>query len=254
LEFFINHHKQSYQDFWLAPGLFFLTSYFIIIGYFFVQRKGLFATALFAALFLAYTAHFFAVDGLRVFAVVIASAYTFMLAVCIDSLSNKIEIWSKQCRIYINRASQFVKLHELRIGLGFPAIAAWLFFIGLASKKGLFINELPFLHIQLFGIRFLDYALVSCSVMIFLTFITPKLRAMPYLIALTKIMFIFPLLIIGIQYLRQSLGDGSYFSPGLKALSLCLALCLAVLSTKIELSNIGKRIFARISLFNKKSH
>ncbi len=252
LTLFINHYNQSPWEFWLTPGLLFLMSYLAIAGYFALQRKTLFVVALFMALGLAYTAHFFTVDGLRVFAVVISSAYVFMLAACIDLATARIDLVLNRVGAYATRAIRFFDAHALRIGLGFPIIAAWLFFIGLATNKGFFINELPLIHTRLLGVRFLDYVLVSFSAIVLLAFTVPKLRTVPHLTDAAKIIFVFPLLIIGIQYLRHLVGESTYFPLWIKVLSLCVALGLAWLSTKIKLDTIEDRARMSIAALKKR--
>jgi hypothetical protein len=216
LNFFINHHGHSLREFGLIPGI--------------------------------------TVDGLRVFAVVIASTYTLMLASWIDCLSPSIKHWHDLVGACIKRVSRLLDSHALRIGLGFPTMAAWLFFIGLSAKKGLFINELPLLHLRLFGIRFLDYALVICSIIIFFVLTMPKTHARPYLVRTSKFIFILPLSIIGVQYLRQNLAENTYLPFSLKVLFLSLALGLAFVGTNIQLSHVTRYARKGMALFKKRSN
>jgi hypothetical protein len=126
------------------------------------------------------------------------------------------------------------------------------FFIGLATGKGFFINELPLIHTRLLGVRFLDYVLVSFSTIVFLAFTVPKLRTVPYLTDAAKTIFVFPLLIIGIQYLRHILGGSAYLSTWFKVLALCVALGLVWLSTKIKLDTIEDRARMSIAALKKR--
>jgi hypothetical protein len=254
LNFFINHHGHSLREFWFIPGILFLTSYFVITGYFFIQRKILFAFAFLIAISLAYVAHFLAVDGLRVFAVVITSSYTLMLASFIDSFSPKTENWFNLIRAYANQVGRFLDSHALRIGLGFPTMAGWLFFIESSAKKGLFVNELPLIHTHLFGIRFMDLALVTCSIIIFLVLTLPRLHTKPYVAGISKFIFIFPLLIIGVQYLRQNVAENTYLPFWLKVSFLCLAVSLAFVGTKIKLSHVERYARNGRALFSKDSN
>ena len=177
-----------------------------------------------------------------------------MLASWIDSLSPNIKNWFDLVGACVKRVSRFLDSYALRIGLGFPTMAAWLFFIGLSAKKGLFINELPLLNLRLFGISFLDYALVSCSIIIFVVLTTPKLHARPYLVGTSKFIFILPLSIIGVQYLRQNLAENTYLPFWLKVLCLSLALGLAFVGTKIQLSHFKRYARKGMVLFKKRSN
>ena len=216
LSFFIDRYSQSPLVFWLVPGVTFLISYGLIVVYFIVQKKLLFALSLCCALGVAYLAHFLTVDGLRVFAVVISAAYVFMIAACIDAADPWLNLQIKKCTTYLANASQVFQAQALYFGIGFPILAAWLFFIGRAANKGLFINGIQFVHIRVFDMRLLDYALVISSLVILSTMIVPRLRSSVRVVVLAKLLFLAPLVIIGAQFIRQVLAPNLELALWLK--------------------------------------
>ena len=243
---FINHYNQSPSVFWLAPGLIFLFSYFLISSYFVFKKQALFAMALGGALCLAYTAHFLTVDGLRVFAVVISSAYVLMLATCIDSFYPRVEPIIQQGARRLTRAFEAAQSHTLYFGLGFPIAAAWLFFISTAANKGFFINEVPFIHNRLFDVRLLDYVLMATALFILLLMITPRLRNSWQLAITAKVIFFVPLFIIGTQYLRQLLSPNTSLPLWLKIALFAGALCLATLSAQFKFGKLLERTHQKL--------
>jgi len=242
LTLFINHYNQSPSTFWLTPGLFFLLSYVLIVGYFVLKKRVLFALALLGALCLAYTAHFLTVDGLRVFAVVISSGYVLMLATFIDSFYPKVEPIIQQGAQRSTIILNAFKTQTLYFSLGFPLASAWLFFVSAAANKGFFINEVPFIQNLLFGVRLLDYALMAGALFILSTAVTPRLRSTWQLAIVAKIIFFTPLFIIGMQYVRQILSPNTSLPLWLKLALLVFALCLATLSAKIKFGKLLVRM------------
>lgn len=84
--FFLERYEANIAGFWLTPGIPFLTLYFLIAAYFLMQKKNAFVFSVFLALGISYIALFWAVDGLRVFAVVIAAPFSYLLLSFIDNL------------------------------------------------------------------------------------------------------------------------------------------------------------------------
>ena len=85
--FFLERYETNMAGFWLTPGIPFLLLYFLIAAYFLMQKKFTFVFTAFLTLAIAYMALFWTVDGLRVFAVVIAAPYAYVLLSFINSLS-----------------------------------------------------------------------------------------------------------------------------------------------------------------------
>jgi hypothetical protein len=83
LDLGLDHFTQKYQtnmmSFWLTPGKLFLGVYFGVLFYLMLMRQWLLVVGSLAALLLAYAALFFTVDGYRIFAVIIAAPYIFLL-------------------------------------------------------------------------------------------------------------------------------------------------------------------------------
>ena len=85
--FFLERYETNMAGFWLTPGIPFLVLYFLIAAYFLMQKKFAFVFSAILALAIAYVALFWTVDGLRVFAVVIAAPFAYLLLSFINSLS-----------------------------------------------------------------------------------------------------------------------------------------------------------------------
>ncbi|MBU3631319.1 hypothetical protein [Polynucleobacter sp. AP-Melu-500A-A1] len=84
--FFLERYETNMAGFWLTPGIPFLALYFLIAAYFLMQKKFAFVFSALLALAITYVALFWTVDGLRVFAVVIAAPYAYLLLSFINSL------------------------------------------------------------------------------------------------------------------------------------------------------------------------
>ena len=85
--FFLERYETNMAGFWLMPGTPFLVLYFLIAAYFLMRKKFAFVFTAILALAIAYVALFWTIDGLRVFAVVIAAPYSYLLLSFINSLS-----------------------------------------------------------------------------------------------------------------------------------------------------------------------
>jgi hypothetical protein len=90
LIFFFERYQADIDGFWLTPGITFLILYGLILVYFLIRRQFLFVLSGMTALALAYVALFWTVDGLRVFAVIIAAPYGYLLIAFIQSASAQI--------------------------------------------------------------------------------------------------------------------------------------------------------------------
>ena len=84
--FFFERYEANMTGFWLTPGIPFLALYCLIAAYFLMQKKFAFVLTAILALAIAYLALFWTVDGLRVFAVVIAAPFSYLLLSFIDNL------------------------------------------------------------------------------------------------------------------------------------------------------------------------
>jgi len=88
--FFFERYQADVYGFWLTPGIAFLILYGLILSYFLIRRQFLFALSGLTALTLAYMALFWTVDGLRVFAVIIAAPYAYLLIAFIQSANTQL--------------------------------------------------------------------------------------------------------------------------------------------------------------------
>lgn len=84
--FFLERYEANVAGFWVTPGILFLVIYFLITIFFIIQKKFAFVLSTLLALVIAYGALFWTVDGLRVFAVVIAAPYSYLILSFIQSL------------------------------------------------------------------------------------------------------------------------------------------------------------------------
>lgn len=85
--FFLERYEANVPGFWLTPGVSFLVLYFLITAYFLIQKRYAFVLSALFALAIGYTALFWTVDGLRVFAVVIAAPFAYLPLSFISNLS-----------------------------------------------------------------------------------------------------------------------------------------------------------------------
>ncbi len=85
--FFLERYEANIAGFWLTPGILFLALYFLITSYFLMKKRYAFVFSALFALIISYVALFWTVDGLRVFAVVIAAPFAYLLVSFINSLS-----------------------------------------------------------------------------------------------------------------------------------------------------------------------
>lgn len=235
---FITRYNQSPSAFWFTPGILFLISYFLMASYFALSKKISFALPLIAALGLAYVAHFLTFDGLRVFAVVISGAYVLMMATFIEKIYPSLEVSANYLTPYLSNTTQAFRSQKLYFGIGFPMVAAWLFFISNAADKGFFINELPLIRLRILGICILDYALVAASLLILFTVVVPRLRSNSLTVFATKFIFLMPVIIIGSQHARQLLIPNAPLAIWTKVAILATAIVLATLISKIKLVSI----------------
>jgi len=84
--FFLDRYAANVAEFWLTPGIPFLGLYFLIALYFLMHKRFAYVLSAILALAIAYVALFWTVDGLRVFAVVIAAPFAYLLLSFINSL------------------------------------------------------------------------------------------------------------------------------------------------------------------------
>lgn len=85
--FFLERYETNMAGFWLTPGIPFLVLYFLIATYFLMKKEFAFVFTAILALAIAYAALFWTVDGLRVFAVVTAAPFAYLLISFLNSLS-----------------------------------------------------------------------------------------------------------------------------------------------------------------------
>ncbi|MEI6685752.1 MAG: hypothetical protein WCN64_06430 [Planctomycetota bacterium] len=90
--FFIERYQSNIAGFWLTPGIPFLLFYAIITGFFIYRRNYYFAIAAICSLSLGYFSIFITIDGLRVFAVTIVSAYILLMISFIQVICAKFKI------------------------------------------------------------------------------------------------------------------------------------------------------------------
>jgi len=84
--FFLGRYEENILGFWLTPGIPFLVLYLFICAYFLFQKKFAFVISSIFALALSYAALFWTVDGLRVFAVIIAAPFAYLLLCFMNAL------------------------------------------------------------------------------------------------------------------------------------------------------------------------
>ena len=88
--FFLERYESNILGFWSTPGIAFLTLYFLITAYFLIEKKYAFVFSALFSLAISYAALFWTVDGLRVFAVVIAASFAYLLLSFIQNISDQL--------------------------------------------------------------------------------------------------------------------------------------------------------------------
>jgi len=89
INFFIDRYHQDPLGFWYTPGKFFLVMNLVVFTYFAINRKFKVCFAQLIVLALAYFSLFITVDGLRVFAVVIAPGYLYLIVLFLNDIFYK---------------------------------------------------------------------------------------------------------------------------------------------------------------------
>jgi len=93
-------------------------------------------------------------------------------------------------------------------------------------------------HIRVFDMRLLDYALVISSLMILSTMIVPGLRSSVRVVVLAKLLFLTPLAIIGAQSIRQMLAPNLELALWLKVTVSIGAFGFAAVCASIKLGGM----------------
>jgi hypothetical protein len=252
LDFFIDRYNKAPVEFWLTPGASFLLIYGLSIGYFIINKYYFFASALVSSLLVAYTAHFFTLDGLRVFAVIIAGTYVFMLVTWIDAVYPWIESNVTKVRSFRSDITQLYNSRTIRFAVGSSILVIWFIFISHAIEKGYFLNEPQFLHKRVLDIRLIEYGLLICSIVILLIILKPSIVSAGWNKTISKFIFLTPLSIIGIQFLRQIFIPGIEGSLSLKIVLLVIALGFSALVSQIKLHRLVSWISSIQTLLIKK--
>jgi hypothetical protein len=252
IDFFIERFLVSQTEFWLTPGIWFLTLFFISTSYFLFIKRYLFSLATLLTLAVAYIAIFITVDGLRIFAVVISGAYAYILKVLIDSCYKRVtsKLYYLKNLIIV---PTFIKYNISYIFLGIVIGASWFLSISYAKSKGLFINHVPFINNEKITEIIIYFFIMLVSISIFIIFSKLSFHQSKWSENFIKLVFLIPLIIIGIQINRQS---GLINLNMLLINALILLLTLAVLLLfKIKMFElidcIGKYIWVTLRLTNK---
>lgn len=85
--FFYDRYQQNPLQFWIMPGVTFITLNTLMFCIFLFQKKWGLCLGLITSIAISYSALFITVDGLRVFSVVSCGAFVFLLIKTIDFLS-----------------------------------------------------------------------------------------------------------------------------------------------------------------------
>lgn len=84
--FFLERYEANVMGFWLTPGALFLILYFLMAAYFLLKKRITFVLSALFTLAISYAALFLTIDGLRVFSVIIAAPYAYLLATFIQTI------------------------------------------------------------------------------------------------------------------------------------------------------------------------
>jgi len=235
LKFFVEQYNTLAYGFWLTPGVPFLALYFCILLYFIYIKRVYFSLAMLVPLSFAYLAVFFTTDGLRIFAVTISSAYIFILREFVNA------VYPALCKIILGiklsaeRLLAKLKYKNIYLSCGLIITTFWCFGVDRAKSKGLLVNELPLLLNTMWGFSYYNIGLFVAGSLIFATIATPAFRQNTVILNCSKVIFILPILIIILQYLRNLFIPNQIFTLWIKLLVVILLLFLALGFIKIKI-------------------
>ena len=92
VEYFWDRYSLSPSSFWLTPGTTFLWVNGFFLAYLMIKKWYWVISAQLLTLTVAYISLFLTVDGLRVFAVVVACPFIYMISIVADSLTQKLAV------------------------------------------------------------------------------------------------------------------------------------------------------------------
>jgi hypothetical protein len=188
-----------------------------------------------SALLLAYVALFFTTDGLRVFAVVIAASYVWIIQMFIRSImrGRLTSLWASHSAAKLQRFKK--KVQPFYLALGLIIAIGWCVVLYKAKSKGLFINS-SLLMSNLMGnsIRVFDVGMFGLSTLIFLTIAVSSFRTNLTTTFLIKILFIAPLLFVIMQFIRQTIAPNEVLSPSILIISITIIFSLAMVFARIR--------------------
>jgi hypothetical protein len=235
MSFFVEQYEDSVIDFWLTPGIPFLSLYFFILFYFLHIKRVLLAFAMLVPLFLSFAAVFLTTDGLRVFSVTIASAYILILREFVNNIFPNFFNFYKKIKLLLELFLNKYKFKDIYIVSGLIISIMWYLLIERAKSKGLFMNELPLLSNTFFSVNYYFLGIWIASIAIFKTITLPFLRRTNFIFQCMKMIFILPLLLILFQYLRITFYPDQVFSFDKKIYILILLLLCTLIFLKINM-------------------
>jgi uncharacterized membrane protein YeaQ/YmgE (transglycosylase-associated protein family) len=243
LDFFIEQHNASASGFWLTPGVPFLALYFCIFLYFIYVKRVFFSLAMLVPLSLSYLAVFFTIDGLRIFAVTISSAYVFVLREFVNAVYPAVHKIFLGIKLSVERVFTKSNYKNIYLSCGLIIATFWCFGVDRAKSKGLLVNELPLLLNTMWSISYYDIGLFVAGGLIFVTIAIPAFRQNMLILNCAKAIFIFPILLIILQYSR------SFFFPN-QIFTFWIKLTIALLLLFLVLGFLKVKILELLDYFN----
>ena len=237
IEGFIYRYAVSPINFWLLPGAPFLFAYAAITLFFLCLRKYVFSLTLVGILAVAYATCFFTLDGLRVFAVIILAAYLLLLSLFIEKTYPKLQVLAAQYQDTIRRAQKQIQAQILYIALGFPLVSFWLYLIKVSKKKGLLLNDPAILKLLGLTDSLIQALLLSTALVIFTIMSLPAARTHSLISNITKIIFVLPLSLICIQYVRHMIAPNESLSLTMKILCSFVLIAIPLLIVRLNITH-----------------
>jgi len=235
LGFFIKQYEASVSGFWLTPGVPFLALYFCIALYFLSMKRALFSLAMLVPVSLSYLAVFLTTDGLRVFAVTISSAYVFVLKEFVNAIYPTVQRACISNKLFIERFLDKVNYKNFYLSCGLIITFVWFLVVDRAKSRGLLVNELPLLLKTLWGVSYYYIGVCVASSLIFFTVALPGFRQNSFIFNCIKVIFIFPLSLIFLQYLRTAFFPAQVFTLWVKLTLVFLLLLIALAFLKLNI-------------------
>lgn len=200
--FFIDRYENDPLAFWLTPTLPFLFIFFAIGIYFLFIRKFALFFAQLLLLISIYVANFITIDGYRIVAVIISAPITIIIREIIYLNNYKFILIINRYIHYITKFNNYLILNWANISSVLIITSAWAYLISSATKVGLTLNQ--FTTVSFFDHQIdMRLLLVAIGFIFNIVFLLNKNLSKPIFQSIVQLIFVIPLVVIGLQLIRR---------------------------------------------------